>query len=140
MTDFPLIYLSVGLDSLKLFLTMTWEFKSARDHTAGIARLKKIRDKLNAVGLKKSVTAGDFSHCLPQYSSSCTGETLLIYFPRWEKFPGLFPLLSVYHPRSQSRILLWFGSPLHLDNMIASRNMFWYVRHAFTCTNSTKQL
>lgn len=40
MTDFPLIYLSVWLDSLKLFLTMTWEFKSARDHATGIARLK----------------------------------------------------------------------------------------------------
>lgn len=62
---------------------------------------------------------------------------LLICFPRWEKFPGLFPLLSVYPPSSQRRGLLWFGSPLHHDNKIASRNMFWYVQHAFTCTSST---
>lgn len=62
---------------------------------------------------------------------------LLICFPRCEKFPGLFPLLSVYPPSSQRRGLLWFGSPLHHDNKIASRNMFWYVQHAFTCTSST---
>lgn len=89
MTDFPLTYWSVGLSSLKWFLTMTWEFTSARDRAAGIVTWKK--KEISAVELKQSLTAGDFSCCLPKYSSSCAREMLLICFPSWQKFRGLFP-------------------------------------------------
>lgn len=60
----------------------------------------------------------------------------LTCFPRWEKLPGCFPCCLYIIPAARA-VLLWFVTPLHHDNMIASRNVFWYVQHAFTCTSNT---
>jgi len=43
---------------------------------------KKAKGELNAVVITQSDAAGDLSYCLPKFSSSCTGEMLLICFPR----------------------------------------------------------
>lgn len=109
-------------DHWNYFYLWTWEFKSARDHTAGKKRKKKAEAKCSRV---KVICNCRGFHLLPaQIVFLMHWRNASYLLSRWEKIPDFFTLLSVYHPSSQSRILLWFGSPLQRDYMIASRNIF----------------